>query len=113
METHRGRRQDPLRQPFRQRDSIDDPELFVDVVISSGDWVDEVSMAYHHGEIAQALSALTFTQREVVFYKFWGGWSNAEIAAHQHRSPRNVEESWRTQIRPRLVRELGSLSGLC
>jgi RNA polymerase sigma factor (sigma-70 family) len=111
METHRGRPTDPLRR--RDRDSVDDETLQLDEVVDAGNILDEVILAYHHGEIAEALSALTFTQRVHVFSRFWLGMSNAEIAAEQGCSKQTVERQWRTDIRPQLVRRLEHLVNIC
>lgn len=108
METHRGRPIDPLRR--RDRDSTDDESLTFERAVSSGDWVDRVIMAYHHGEIMQAINALTFTQRAYVYARFWEGRTNAEIAAERGLSKGEVERQWRVNIRPRLVEELGHLA---
>jgi DNA-directed RNA polymerase specialized sigma24 family protein len=108
--TH-GKQLDPLRR--RDRDSISDETLRLDEVVSSSQLLDEVALAYHHGEIAEAISALTFTQRVHVFSRFWMGMSNAEIAAAQGCSKQTVERQWRTEIRPHLVSQLGHLLNLC
>jgi hypothetical protein len=111
METHQGRPVDPLRR--RDRASVDDETLQLDEVLQAAGVLDEVLLGYHRGEIVRALNALTFTQRVHVVRRFWGGWSNAEIAAAQGCSKQTVERQWRTDIRPRLVDELGHLTGLC
>ena len=105
-EAKRGHPIDPLRRPG-ERDSIDDPDW--DVVISSGDWVDQVMWAYHHGEIAEAMSALTFTQRQQVFARIWCGMSEPEIAALQDVSVSTVSRRWTQEIRPQLTGRLGHL----
>jgi RNA polymerase sigma factor (sigma-70 family) len=111
METHRGRPTDPLRR--RDRSSVDDETLQLDEVVDQANWVEEVLLGYHRGEILEALNALTFTQRVHVVRRFWGGWSNAEIAAAQGCSKQTVERQWREDIRPQLVDELEHLTGLC
>jgi RNA polymerase sigma factor (sigma-70 family) len=111
METHRGRATDPLRR--RDRASVNDETLQLDEVVDAGVALDEVLLGYHAGEIRQAIEALTFTQRAHVVRRFWGGWSNAEIAAAQGCSKQTVERQWRTDIRPALVAELQHLTGLC
>jgi hypothetical protein len=108
--TH-GKQLDPLRR--RDRDSVNDETLQLDEVVATGQVLDEVLLAYHHGEILEALNALTFTQRAHVVRRFWGGWSNAEIAAAQGCSKQTVERQWRTDIRPQLVRRLGHLVNIC
>jgi RNA polymerase sigma factor (sigma-70 family) len=107
METHRGRPTDPLRR--RDRDSVDDETLQLADVVDQADLVEQVLVAYHDGEIHQALDQLTFTQKVHVVARFWYGMTNAEIAAQQGCSKQTVERQWREDIRPRLVRELGHL----
>jgi RNA polymerase sigma factor (sigma-70 family) len=107
MPTAQGRPRDPLRR--RDRDSVDDETLQLADVVDQADWVEQVQLAYHHGEIHQAIDALTFTQKAHVVARFWYGLSNAEIAAQQGCSKQTVERQWRETIRPHLVRELGHL----
>lgn len=53
----------------------------------SGGWIDrqlstalgDVELAYHHGEIMEAIRDLNPTQRQYVYYRFWRGLSNSEI----------------------------------
>jgi RNA polymerase sigma factor (sigma-70 family) len=108
LERTHGKPVDPLRRPLHERESTDDPD--VDVVVSSGDWADGIQMAYHHGQIMQALNLLTFTQKLAVYRRFWEGLSNEEIAARQGCSKQTVERQWRTEIRPALLQQLGHLS---
>jgi len=107
MDTVHGQPVDPMRRPG-ERDSIDAPDW--EDVASADDVIGEVLMAYHHGEIHQAIAALTFTQRVHVFARFFYGMTNAEIAAIQQCSKQTVERQWRTEIRPQLVEELAHLA---
>ena len=110
METHRGRSTDPLRRPLKERESVDDERLQLDQVVDSGDWVEHALLGYHQGQIAQALDELTFTQKEAVVLRFWGGWTNAEIAARQGISKAEVERQWRGRIKPQLIEALAHLA---
>jgi RNA polymerase sigma factor (sigma-70 family) len=101
---------DPLRR-HDERDSTDDEEFYYEVV-QAADWVDHVMLAYHHGEIAQALSALTFTQRQHVYARFWCGMSEDEIAALQGVSKATISRHWRLDIRPQLQGRLAHLLGV-
>jgi RNA polymerase sigma factor (sigma-70 family) len=112
LETHQGRPRDPLRRPATSRSSVDDETLQLDQVVDQADWVEQVLVGYHDGEIAQALDQLTFTQRRHVVARFWYGMTNAEIALQQGCSKQTVERQWRTEIRPRLVAQLGHLASL-
>ena len=107
-EAKRGHPIDPLRRA-NERDSVDDETLHLDEIVESSNWVDDIINAYHHGEIAQALSALTFTQRQQVFARFWLGMSEPEIAALQGVSVSSVSRRWTQEIRPQLVGQLGHL----
>jgi hypothetical protein len=109
LETHRGKQQDPLRRPMHERHSTDDETLTFDEVVSSGAWLDEVLVRYHDGEIAQVINELPRDQREYAFLRFWGGWSNKEIARFQERKYEIVERQWRDNIKPHLARRLAHL----
>jgi RNA polymerase sigma factor (sigma-70 family) len=102
---------DPLRRRD-ERDSVDDETLGVTEIVDSSDWVDQVIRSYHDGEIAEALSALTFTQRQQVYARFWCGMSEDEIAALQGVSKATISRHWRQDIRPRLARRLELLAGM-
>ena len=108
MERTHGKPRDPLRR--RDRDSVDDETLQLDQVADGADWVDGVIMAYHHGEIAEAMSALTFTQRVHVFSRIWLGMTDPEIAALQGCSRQTIERRWRTEIKPNLSGMLAHLA---
>jgi DNA-directed RNA polymerase specialized sigma24 family protein len=108
--TH-GKPLDPLRR--RDRDSVNDETLGLTEVIEAADLVDDVAVAYHHGEIMSALNALTFTQRSYVFARFWLGKTNPEIAAERGLSTSEIERQWRVNIRPALVEELPHLINIC
>lgn len=53
----------------------------------SGGWVDrqlstelgDIEMAYHHGQIMEAIWSLTPKQRQYVYYRFWHQMTNSEI----------------------------------
>lgn len=107
-EARRGHPVDPLRRPA-ERDSVDDETLHLDEILDGASWVDEVINAYHHGEIAQVLSALTFTQRQHVFARFWLGMTEPEIAVLQGTSVSSVSRHWTQDIRPQLLQQLGHL----
>lgn len=49
-----------------------------------------IELAYHHGEIADALNALTPVQREYVVLKFWHGLSHAELVSHFGYKPAHL-----------------------
>lgn len=111
-EAKRGHPIDPLRRRD-ERDSVDDETLgVVELVVSSSRWLDEVLIAYHHGEIMHALNALTFTQRRYVYLRFWEQWTVPEIAEELGMSVQSLERQWRTIARPALVEQLKHLAGV-
>jgi DNA-directed RNA polymerase specialized sigma24 family protein len=101
---------DPIRRA--DRFSLDDPDNVIDVVLDSATWIDQVLLGYHQGEIVEALNALTFTQREYVVLRFWGGFSNVEIAALQGKTPGGVGAIWSRDIKPKLAGKLELLANM-
>lgn len=73
--------------------------------------IEGVEMAYHHGEIQQAINALDPEHREYVVLRFWGGWTDSEIARHLGVSTSGMHNRWVRRIRPTLVEHLGHLVG--
>lgn len=99
-----GLERDPLRRTWDTTDDQDWPLLIEGPGLAEG-----VELAYHHGELAHALNALPKRHREYVVLRFWGGLSNAEIAALQDVNPSNVARTWTEVIRPALVAHLSHL----
>lgn len=106
MEGHRGKAIDPIRRV--DRDSFDDPDFKWDPV--ADDVMDSILMAYHDGEINQALDMLPPRWKEYVVLRFWMGWTNPEIARLHGVNQGNVERTWRQAIRPRLAEMLERLA---
>lgn len=73
------------------------------------DALDKVVMAYHHGEIAQAIASLPPAHRAYVMKRFWGGKSDAEIAAERRVSSNQPSWEWKNKIAPALRESLGHL----
>lgn len=90
------------------RDSIDDPDW--DVHVEAADVLEAVEWAYHHGEILEALRSLPERHREYVLMRFWGGMTNAEIAAHQDVRLGNISRTWNEAIKPKLAEQLEHLA---
>ncbi len=67
----------------------------------------EVELAYHHGEIADALDCLTPRQRQYVVLKFWYGYGHAEMVEHFGYRPDG--QLW-SKSRELLARELAHLA---
>jgi DNA-directed RNA polymerase specialized sigma24 family protein len=51
-----------------------------------------VEMAYHEGELLQALNCLTSREREYVVLRFWGGYRKQDMIAHFGYEPTGL---WR------------------
>lgn len=106
MASQRGKASvDPLRRA--DRDSLDDPDFHPEAV--ADDVLDRVLLAYHHGQVMQALAALPHRHREYVWLRFWGGWTSAEIAPVIGIRAGNVATMWKESIRPRLLDRLRHL----
>jgi len=52
-----------------------------------------VELAYHHGEIAAALTALSPKEREYVELRFWHGFQKRELIAHFGYEPRGLHRT--------------------
>ena len=65
-----------------------------------------IELAYHHGEIAQALDGLTPREREYVFLRFWCGWKLPQMREHFGYEPSAL---WR-KARPKLTLALAHLA---
>lgn len=100
-----GKPLDPIRR--RHRDSIDDPDL--SLVLESEQDLEAMLLAYHDGEIVAAINRLAPDHREYVVLRFWGGYTNPEIAAIQNKSNGYVKSAWVKVVRPRLLAELEHL----
>lgn len=55
-------------------------------MLMAADVLDEVCLAYHHGQISSAIAALPQHHRQFVYLRFWAGMTDAEIKAHTGRS---------------------------
>lgn len=67
--------------------------------------LDNVELAYHHGEIMRALNTLTPRQREYVVMRFWGGQGYPDLCEHFGYPPQAL---W-TASRKKLADELAHL----
>lgn len=95
---------DALAQPWAGGDALD--------LVDAADQLPELELAYHHGEIMQAIAALPAAHREYVVLRFWGDLDRNQIAARMRRNPGNLATTWRTQIRPRLQESLMHLAAV-
>jgi RNA polymerase sigma factor (sigma-70 family) len=81
------------------------------LVLTAAAVLDNIDMAYHHGEVLDAIAALEPNQRAYVIMRFWGGLSNPEIAASTGRSLATVSRWW-SEAKPTLRAALGHLAGV-
>lgn len=85
-----------------------DDLAFFDTLTRSEEIGEGVLLAYHRGEIAEAIDALTPEQRKYVIARFWGGATAVEIAAAMHKGVPATNWLWhgpkqaRAQLRERL-----------
>lgn len=97
-------RPDPLRTDWTTEDAA--------VEMAGPEHLDQIEVAYHHGEIMQAIAALPELYREYVVLRFWGDMDRHEIGRLLRRNPGNLATTWRTQIQPQLQQSLAHLIGV-
>lgn len=110
---HKGLRYEP-NQPLRLDKPVgwdDTDRTFGDLIEAPGS-LDGIEMAYHHGQIAQAINALPEQHREYVVRRFWLGYTDSEIARQFGLSPNGINNRWTRTIRPALVERLDHLAGV-
>lgn len=101
-----GQPTDPLRQS--STDSLD-RLMDVGLMTAAQTILDGVEMAYHQGELFQAIADLPANYREYVILRFWGGLTDPEIAAEMGRSKATLQRWW-TEARSTLRVRLGHLA---
>lgn len=63
-------------------------------VLEAAATLSDLTLAYHEGEIADAIASLPPHQRAYVVLRFWGGMTEPEIAAEMDRSVATVQRWW-------------------
>ncbi len=101
-----GASKDPLR---RAQVSIDDPDN--EVLLVAAEALEAVALAYHEGEIIEAINSLLPDVREYVVLRYWGGYTPTEIAAMQGKTRGGVSSMW-TKALPGLRERLEHLREL-
>lgn len=96
---------DPIRRSGR--DSLDDPDL--DLILLAEENIEALTMAYHHGQIMEALNVLSPKQREFVYMRFWEGRTYTDIAARLGLTEGGAKSVWLKQVRPLLAHQLAHL----
>lgn len=77
-----------------------------EAVFGAADRYEEMVLAYHYGEIHEAVADLDPIYREYVYLRFWCGSSDPEIA-----STLGTRVHWSDRVRPRLLERLAHLEG--
>jgi DNA-directed RNA polymerase specialized sigma24 family protein len=88
-------------------DALENPDAFLGVIEA----VEEVALAYHYGEIHQAISALPPRHRAYVVARFWEGFNDSQIARDGGLTPATLIYHWRKNIQPLLQESLAHLAG--
>jgi RNA polymerase sigma factor (sigma-70 family) len=96
---------------YRNGDGDDNP---IAELLTAADLLDSALIAYHRGEIYQALSDLPTRQREYVVLRFWGGYTEPMIkeALDLHTQPRNLWDATKQAAKWRLRARLEHLVGV-
>lgn len=103
-----GQPTDPLRQQGKES---------LDVMIESDsglalvavELLDGVEVAYHYGQVHQAIRALSEPHRLFVYQKYWLGLSESELAAKHGKSVGTISRWWTQTIKPALRQNLEHL----
>lgn len=96
----------------QQTDSLDAMiDAGVTSMLAAADVLESVSLAYHYGQIHQAVAALSEPHREYVYLRFWAGMTPIEIAAHTGTSG-SLQRYWWTKIVPVLHENLSQLESV-
>lgn len=107
QETTKGVRRADRHQP------TDSLEALVDAgatsMLAAADVLDEVTLAYHYGQIHRAVAALAPEHREYVYLRFWAGLTGAEIAARTGVKDTTWRFRWTKHIVPALREHLAHL----
>jgi RNA polymerase sigma factor (sigma-70 family) len=99
--------------PLRRADTLSlDAILDVGLIMMAEEILDRVVLAYHHGEILQAICDLEPRQRAYVILRFWGGLPDSKIAAEVGRSKATLQRDW-SLARRQLRTKLAHLAGAC
>lgn len=61
--------------------------------------LEQAHLAYHHGEILDALNALPAAQRHYVYLRFWDGMSRADIMAEMNIERWDAERLWKAAVK--------------
>jgi RNA polymerase sigma factor (sigma-70 family) len=88
-------------------DALESP----DALLASVEVVEDVILAYHYGEIHEAISALPARHRAYLQARFWEGLSESQIAEDAGFDRGTLLYHWRHNIQPVLKEALVHLAG--
>jgi DNA-directed RNA polymerase specialized sigma24 family protein len=108
---HQGLRYEPS-SPIRLDSPLTEGDGNPITLIEGPASLEGIEIAYHHGEIAQAINALPSQHREYVVRRFWLGHTETEIARQFGITPNGMNNRWVRTIRPALVERLEHLVGV-
>ena len=91
-------------------DQVVRPEFTPEACIEYPDLLQGLERAYHAGEVARALDALTPKQREYVRLRFWEGAGPAQMRAHFGYDPQALWSSKRNGAKYKLQERLAHLA---
>lgn len=80
--------------------------------IQSVDVADDLLIAYHRGEIADAVTHLTPQQRRYVYLRFWRGYQRPDMVAEFGYDPTALWNSARNGAKLKLRESLAHLAGV-
>jgi RNA polymerase sigma factor (sigma-70 family) len=92
--------------PVKQRQHVFTDDV-PDLVAASAE-LENIELAYHHGEIRAAVDRLPPREREYVLLRFWGGYTYPQLVTHFGY---NTSAVWRV-VRPKLVSDLERLADI-
>lgn len=99
--------------PLRRADKVSYDQLAeAGVVLIAADVLYGVEVAYHYGQVHEAIRALPAQHRDFVYQKFWLGLTEPELAAAHDRSVATVSRWWVNEIRPVLRTRLLHMAGI-
>lgn len=109
QETTQGKRVEDRDRATASLDALVDAG--VTEMLAAADVLEHVSLAYHYGQIHQAVAGLEQRYRDYVFLRFWHGMTPAEIEAHAGVGGSLQRFWWKNKIAPVLRERLSHLVG--
>lgn len=84
-------------------------DSFLWEILIAPDIIDDVILAYHHGEILAAINALSPAQQRYVYLRFWGGYTKPDMIAEFGYDPQGLWSSPRNGAKKKLREKLRHL----